>query len=120
MAGLVQKFVLECDSKQAVQHALLIFLGWRTVTHYRTFGETLVLMWAADKNCVGVQAMGLADWKNVEGLTKMVAAWVLTQDYGPEPDIAGSCIKGYHITTPPYDNPYDVCHITPCWIEYHK
>lgn len=59
----------------------------------------------------------------IKSIIPLVSGWLQTADYGPEPNIDGSCEKGWTLTNNiPYSRGsfYVSFRITPYWCEYHK
>ena len=133
MSGLVQHFQLEAQTSEQLELGIKILQGWHPrVTHYVTgkdnFGTPfLSLLWATPDRVEGPLPL-IAPMTDAGAIRQQLQAWLLTVDYGKEPDHDGSNGKGYHLVGDAplisgYGNPwgfYSVLTIYPKWIEYHK
>lgn len=58
-----------------------------------------------------------------EELSRVIIDWLKKQDYKAEPDLDGSCSKGWQVSNRGvsfYQDWQHVFSVRPCWIEYHK
>ena len=126
--GVVQKFVLEADTRTSLLSAIKILMT--EYSHLRGFSESTI-------NGIPVLAV---HWYEAEGINKFIVdvtdseqivdallVWVNTNckgEYVEQPDIDGSLKAGYRVCT--YIEGYYhkisnvAFYIQPKWIEYHK
>ena len=56
-----------------------------------------------------------------DALQEFIIEWLRAQDLGSQPDLDGSCSKGYELLVDPYNtSSYEVFRVRPVWAEHHK
>lgn len=91
-----------------------------------------ISLWKEDKGVLKFGYGGSDSSKNwipflgtptTQELSRLIIDWLKKQEYGNEPDLDGSCNKGWQVTSHKdiYSNDWQhVFSVKPCWIKYHK
>jgi hypothetical protein len=101
------------DLKEAIE----FIMDNTTATHCLVEDGTLTFFWGKP----GPQTPNFPVPLDAEAVYPMAKKWLDEADYGEEPDIDGSCSKGFEMDGPPNDVwNKSIFSLKPLWAHHHK
>lgn len=111
-----------------LERILDVVLMSNTPTHWCSHPDKgTIYFWSKpDRVPEGILVYGLfPEWATAKAWADDVNTWLSIEDYGPQPDLDGSCSKGFRVYNEHYGridgfSNYSFLAIKPEWAEHHK